>query len=48
MSLCVYFPICTLGMGRETERERGRMRERETGGREQKRDGEGGRERREV
>ncbi len=49
MSLCVYFPICTLGMGRETERERANGREREgEGGREQKRDGEGGRERREV
>jgi len=43
MSLCVYFPICTLGMGRETERERERMREREREGgskRETEREGE--------
>lgn len=31
MSLCVYFPICTLGMGRETERERTNERERAIG-----------------
>lgn len=55
MSLCVYFPICTLGMGRETQRERGRIGERE-GERERrerrregaKGDGEGGREERSV
>ena len=41
MSLCVYFPICTLGMGRETERERGRMGEREKE-RERERAREGG------
>lgn len=41
MSLCVYFPICTLGMGRE--RERTNEREREGGSKREQR----GREREE-